>query len=284
MGGKSDMKKSIQVKIRNTFAYFVLIALSVIFVFPLYWLVSTAIKPDEQIFVFPPILIPQPPKWDNFIKAINYFPFFRYLFNTLTVCLINVLGVLFSCSLVAYSFSRIKWPGRDLIFLLMLSTIMLPYQVTMIPLFVIFQRIGWTNTFKPLFIGSFFAPAYYSFLLRQFFLTIPFEISEAAKVDGGSEFLIYRSIILPLSKPALATIGLFTFIAHWNDFLGPLIYLHDETKYTLAIGLQSFLREHGAEWALLMAASSLTVFPIIIIFFFAQKTFIQGITLTGIKG
>ncbi len=278
------MKKSVQIKLRNALVYLLLVCLSVVFLFPLYWLVSTAIKPDEQIFVYPPTLIPHPPKWDNFVKAVNYFPFFRYLLNTLIVCLTNALGVLVSCSLVAYSFSRIKWPGRDLCFFLMLSTIMLPYQVTMIPLFIIFQRIGWVNTLGPLIIGAFFSPAYYTFLLRQFFLTIPFELSEAAKIDGASEFFIYRSIILPLSKPALATISLFTFIGNWNDFLGPLIYLHDEALYTLAIGLQSFLAEHGAEWALLMAASSLTIFPIIVLFFFAQKTFIQGIALTGIKG
>ncbi len=278
------MRKSFQIKLRNIFSYIILISLSIIFIFPLYWLVSSALKPDEQLFVFPPILIPHPVKWENYIKAVNYFPFFRYLVNTLIICGTNVFGVIISCSLVAYSFSRIKWPGRDFCFFLMLSTIMLPYQVTMIPLFIIFQRIGWTNTFKPLIIGSFFAPAYYTFLLRQFFLTIPFELSEAAKVDGGSELFIYRSIILPLSKPALATVGLFTFIGNWNDFLGPLIYLHDESKYTLAIGLQSFLSEHGAEWALLMAASSLTVFPIIVLFFLTQRTFIQGITLTGIKG
>lgn len=278
------MRKSSQILLRNILGYVVLVSLSVIFIFPLYWLITTGLKPDEQIFVFPPILFPNPIKWENYVKAVNYFPFFRYLFNTLIICGANVIGVIISCSLVAYGFSRIKWPGRDLFFLLMLSTIMLPYQVTMIPLFIIFQRINWVNTFKPLIIGSFFAPAYYTFLLRQFFLTIPFELSEAAKVDGGSEFFIYKNIILPLSKPALATVGLFTFIGHWNDFLGPLIYLHEETRYTLSIGLQSFRTEHGAEWALLMAASSLTVLPIIVLFFLTQRTFIQGITLTGIKG
>jgi multiple sugar transport system permease protein len=207
-----------------------------------------------------------------------------YLRNTLYIALFNVAGTLISCSLVAYGFARIRWPGRNALFFVLIATLMIPYQVTLIPTFLIFRQIGWVGSFNALTWPSLTGSAFFIFLLRQFYLTIPQELSAAAKIDGASEFQIYRRIILPLSKPALAAVALFTFNANWNDLLGPLIYLNDESHYTLALGLYGFLSRVRTEWGMLMAASTVMVTPIIVLFFLTQRTFIQGITLTGIKG
>jgi len=269
--------------IQQTIAHISLCLGSIVFILPFIWLVSTSLKPDEQLFAFPPIWIPNPIKWSNYPRALEYFPFFTCLKNTLYFTIPSVIGTLISCSLVAYGFSRIKWIGRDVFFFVLLSTLMLPFQVTMIPLFIMFKHLNWINTFKPLYVPRFFGEAFFIFLLRQFFMTIPMELSDAAKVDGASEFFIYSRIILPLSKPALAVVALFQFIWRWNDFLGPLIYLNDESKYPISLGLEFFQTQYDVEWSLLMAASTVTILPIIILFFFTQRTFIQGISLTGIK-
>src|SRR5688572_82200 len=253
---------------RMFFSHTFLLALGILFALPFYWLVSTALKPDEQLFKIPPVWIPEPPQWGNFPKALTYIPFAQYTWNTLKIAGLNVLGILFSCSLVAYSLAKIPWRGRNLVFLSLLATMILPAQVTLIPTFSIFKTLGWIGTILPLVVPSFFGGAFSIFLLRQFFMTIPTELSDAARIDGCSEFDIYRRIMLPLSKPALATVGLFTFIASWNDFLGPLMYLTDERTYTLSLGLQRFVSQHGAEWSLLMAASTVMTLPIIILFFF----------------
>jgi len=221
---------------------------------------------------------------NNYTRGLVFIPFLRQLRNTLIICLFSVFGTILSCSLVAYGLSRIDWKGRDTLFLIMLSTMMLPMQVTMIPVFAIFVRLGWVDTFLPLIAPTFLGNPFFIFLLRQFFMTIPKDLSEAARLDGCSEFDIYRRILLPLSKPALATVGLFTFMAAWNDFLGPLIYLVDETGYTLSLGLAMFLGQYGNEYGMLMAVSTVVTIPIIVLFFFTQRTFIQGITMTGMKG
>ncbi len=270
--------------ISKVLAYIILSGLSVIYILPFLWLVSTSLKPDHLLYKFPPVWIPNPIQWSNYPKALQYITFFTYLKNTLTICTFATLGTLISCSLVAYSFARIDWDGRDIFFIVMLSTMMIPYQVTMIPLFIVFKKLNWLNTFRPLIIPYYFGSPFYIFLLRQFFMTIPIELADAARIDGCSELGIYRRVILPLSKPALATVALFSFVAHWHDFLAPLIYLKDDTKYTLSLGLQQFQRQYGAEWSLLMATSVVITIPIIILFFFTQRTYIQGITLTGMKG
>ena len=270
--------------IRKCVVYGLLIVLGVLFALPFVWLVSTSLKEDNQLFVMPPIWIPNPIKWSNYREALNYIPFWLYLKNTLTIAIPSTIGMLISSSLVAYGFPRVQWPGRDVVFILVLATMMLPYQVTMIPLFIVFRNLGWIGTFKPLIIPSFFGGPFYIFLLRQFYLTLPMELSDAARIDGCSELGIYYRLILPLSKPALSTVALFTFMAHWNDFLAPLIYLEDDTKYTLALGLQQFQRQYGMEWAMLMATSVVVTVPIIVLFFITQKTFVQGIALTGLKG
>ncbi|NLA58346.1 MAG: carbohydrate ABC transporter permease [Firmicutes bacterium] len=265
-------------------SHLLLIFFSALFALPLFWLISTSLKPNSEIFIFPPRWFPSEAFWGHYRTAIEFIPFFRYLFNTLYICALSVIGSVVSCSLVAYGFSRIEWPERDALFMVLIATMMIPFAVTMIPLFIIFNRLRWINTFRPLIVPTYFAPAFYVFLLRQFFLTIPLELSDAARIDGASEFYIYLRIILPLAKPALAVVALFQFIGSWNDFLGPLIYLRSTEKYTLALGLQQFRSALLTEWGGLMAASTLVTLPIIVLFFFTQRTFIQGISLTGLKG
>jgi len=214
---------------------------------------------------------------------MGFFPFGQYLFNTMVICAGTVIGTLFSNSLIAYGLSRIQWPGRNLVFILLLGTLLLPFQVTLIPLFIMFAHIGWVDTYLPLIVPAFFGNAFFMFLLRQFFLTIPSELGDAVRIDGGSEFTVFWRIVIPLSKSALAVVALFAFINAWNDFLGPLVYLRTQSKYTLAIGLSTFLGEYGSQWSWLMAASTLVFIPIVILFFFTQRLFIQGITFTGSK-
>ncbi|MCC6485270.1 MAG: carbohydrate ABC transporter permease [Armatimonadetes bacterium] len=247
-------------------------------------MVSTSLKPDTEIFAQGVHWIPRTPQWSNYPAALTAFPFARYLGNTLFIAITCSLGVVLSSSLVAYGFSRVRWPGRDALFLLMLSTIMLPEQVTLIPVFILFRKLGWTGTYLPLIVPSFFGAAISIFLLRQFFRTIPQELSDAAEIDGCSDWQIFTGIVLPLSRPALATIGLLVFINRWMDYMGPLVYLHRPEQYTLALGLYSFIGRHGAEWNLLMAAATVVTLPLVAVFFLAQKQFIEGITLTGMKG
>jgi multiple sugar transport system permease protein len=269
---------------RTLLAHLVLIVFSAIFLVPLLWLILSSLKTDAQIFKFPPEWIPSPLTFKNYPGGLTFIPFWRELLNTSIICVCAVVGTIASCSLVAYGLARIKWRGGNALFYIILSTMMLPYQVTMVPVFVMFARIGWVDSLLPLIVPHFFGSAFYIFLMRQFFMTIPVEMTEAARIDGCSEWDIYRRIILPLSKPALAAVGLFAFMAMWNDYLGPLIYLADERKYTLSLGLASFSSQYGSYPGMLMAVTTVITVPIIVIFFFAQRTFIQGITLTGIKG
>jgi multiple sugar transport system permease protein len=262
----------------------VLLVLTVAFGLPFYWLLSTAVKPATELFVAPPIWIPTHFEWSNFSGALGFFPFVQYLANTLIICAGTVVGTLLSNSLIAYGLSRIQWPGRNLLFILLLGTLLLPVQVTLIPLFILFAHMGWVDTYLPLIVPAFFGNAFFMFLLRQFFLTIPAELGEAVRVDGGSELTIFSRIVIPLSTPALAVVALFAFIETWNDFLRPLVYLRTQSKYTLAIGLSTFLGQYGSQWSWLMAASALVFVPIVVLFFFTQRTFIQGITFTGSKG
>jgi len=255
-----------------------------IFLLPFLWMLSTSLKTKEQLFVYPPVLIPNPVNWMNYPDTVVYIPFFLYLANTLFIAVMATAGELISCSMVAYSLARIPWRGRNFLFIVTVATLMLPYQVTLIPLFLVFNWLGWVGDFRPLIVPHFFGSALYIFLLRQFFMTLPMELSEAARIDGASEFRIYWSIILPLAKPALATVAIFEFIARWRDYLGPLIYLNNQDMYTLSLGLQQYSSQYGREWGLLMAASVLITLPIILLFFFLQKIFVQGIALTGIKG
>jgi multiple sugar transport system permease protein len=268
-----------------------LIAIGLTFLMPFWWMVATSLKPKTAIYHIPPLWLPfQAPDvwdrlvWENYPRAVQFIPFFTYLKNTLVIAVLAALGTFVSCPPVAYSLARIRWPGRNILFGLTLATLFLPYQVTLIPLFLVFRTLGWVGTPLPLIVPHWLGGAFYIFLLRQFFMTIPQELTDAARIDGASEFRIYWNIMLPLAKPALATVIVFEFLRAWRDFLGPLIYLNRKELYTLSLGLQQFRSEFDVEWAMLMAASVLITFPVIIVFFFAQRTFIRGITLTGIKG
>ena len=269
---------------RTALTHAALVVCGVVFLIPFAWLLSTSLKADPQIFVFPPVWIPQPVLWRNYVEALKYIHFMTYLRNTVYVCTLVVLGTVASSSLVAYSFSRLRWPGRDALFMIALATMMVPFQVTLIPLVILFERMGWIGSFRPLWVPAFLGIPFFIFLLRQFFFTIPQELSDAARIDGASELDIYARVILPLAKPALATVVLFAFMGAWNDFLGPLIFLSSESNYTLALGLQQFQSQHESQWAYLMAVSAVISLPLIVLFFFAQRTFIRGIALTGMKG
>lgn len=270
--------------LRRGLSHAVLIVLGLLFVAPFLWLVSTSLKTDSQLFTLPPEWIPHPFAWSNYPRATRYIPYFLYLANSLYVTIFVMLGTVASCSLVAYGFARIRWPGRDALFVLVLGSLMIPTEVVLIPQYVLFRHLEWVNTFNPLTVPSLTGSPVFIFLLRQFYLTIPEELSAAAKVDGASELQIYWHVILPLARPALTVVAILTFVSQWNSFLGPLIYLNDERLYTLALGMYGFFSAHGAEWSLLMAAAVIMVLPVIIMFFVFQRSFIEGITITGLKG
>ncbi len=254
---------------------------------PLLWMISTSFKSDAQIFGSTEVsiksLIPMPLVTHNYPAALQNMPFLSYLRNTMLLCICTVVGAVASSSIVAYGFAKLQFPGKALMFGLMIATMALPGQVTMIPVFSLFRALGWYGTYLPLIVPAFTASAYYVFLLTQFFRTVPTEMSEAAKMDGANEWTIFTRLVLPLSKPALATCALFQFLGTWNDFLGPLLYVNDPQKYTLAYGLEQFVSHYGGFYSQLMAAATIFTLPIIILFFFAQKTFIQGISTTGGK-
>ncbi len=276
---------------KKALAHVALVLLSLLFFMPLLWMLSTSVKPIGETMTNPPRWIPTRFMWHNYPEAIayhseelGYIPFLVYARNTLLVTVLTVAGAVLSNTLVAYSFARLKWPGRDLFFGVTLATMMVPFPVTMVPTFSLFKWLGWVGTYRPLWVPAFFGGAFSIFLLRQFFRTIPFELSEAAKIDGASEGRIFLDVVLPLARPALAVVALFTFMGTWNDFLGPLIYLVDGNTFTLSQGLQAYQTQHGGTpWNLLMAASCLVILPVVVVFFLAQKLFIQGIATSGLK-
>lgn len=257
---------------------------AVFFVVPLIFMVSTSLKALRQIAQFPPELIPDPVIWLNYSDVFFYAPMHRYFFNTLFLVFPAIFGAVFTSSLAAYAFARLRAPGRNVIFYVLLSTMMVPPFVVMIPTFILFAELGWVGGFKPLTIPYLAGSAFFVFLLRQFFLTIPKELEDAAFIDGAGRLRIYTHIVLPLAKPALATVTIFAFMGSWNEYMGPLIYLSHKNQYVLSLGLQVFTRVNRQEWGLLMAASTMMVAPVILIFFLAQKHFVQGITMSGIKG
>ncbi len=285
--GQSKIPKHLQAMV-----YTVLVILSIPPLLPLLWMLSTSLKDDKQIYASSGTatqpfsltsMIPYPVRWNNYPDSLETMPFFVYLRNTLFLCVVIVIASVASSAVVAYGFGRIKFKYSGVWFGLMMATMALPGQVTMIPIFALFRSLGWYGTYLPLIIPAFCGAPFFIFLLTQFFKTLPVEFAESAKVDGAGEWTIFTRLILPLSKPALATCALFAFLGAWNDFLGPLLYLSDPSKYTLAYGLQQFLSNYYVNWMQLMAASLMFVLPIVILFFFAQKTFIQGIATTGGK-
>jgi multiple sugar transport system permease protein len=270
---------------RKAIVLALLVIFGIAFIAPFAWMVSTSLKPLNETMSLPPRWIPSVIQWHNYRDAINAMGhFWRYAANTFFICLMTVIGTVMSSALAAYGFSRIEWKGRDRLFLVLLATMMIPFPVVMVPLYSLFRNLGWIGTFKPLWVPAFFASAFNVFLLRQFFLSLPRDISESARIDGCSEMQIFLRIILPLSKPALLVVALFQFMFSWNDFLGPLIFLTEQKDFTLALGLQSFQSQNGGTaWHHLMAASTLVVLPVLVLFFFAQRAFIEGIATTGGK-
>ena len=265
-------------------AYLLLLTGSVVMLIPLVWLVRSSFMGLGQIFIFPPEWIPDPWHWDNYPRALTTIPFVRYFFNTLFILVPTVIGTLITASLAAFGFSRLQWPGRDWVFGVLLSALMLPYAVTLIPTFLLWARIGLINTYWPLVLPDWFGGTiFYVFLLRQFFLTLPKELDEAAIIDGANPLQVLRHVVVPLSRPALITVAIFSALFEWNDFLGPLIYLNDSRQFTLALGLAEFTGLYTSQWHLLMAASTVVIAPVLVLFLFAQRYFIEGITLTGIK-
>ena len=277
------MKRS-PVTVTSVLTYSLLILFGFLFLIPFLWMVSTSLKPSTQLFVYPPVWIPKPFQWSNYAEAVTTVPFFGYLGNTLIVAASATIGVVISCPLAGYSFARLQWRGRDGLFLVTLAVLMVPSQVTMVSLFIVFSKLNLVGTFYPLILPSFFGAPFFIFLMRQFFKQLPKSLEDAARIDGCSEFRIYTRVMLPLCQPSLLTIALFRFMQSWNDFVGPLIYLSDETMYTLQLGLQQFKQAYNTEWSQLMAASVLVAVPIILFYFFVQRSFIQGITFGGIKG
>jgi multiple sugar transport system permease protein len=265
-------------------ALLVLLVGAVGFVFPLVWMLSTSLKDEADVFALPPIWIPAVLHFSNYPESLTFFPFLLYLANTLIITVPSVLGNLISSALAAYGFSRVQWPGRDAVFALVLATLLIPIWTTLIPVYVLFAKMHWVGTFLPLIVPNLFGSAFSIFLLRQFFLRQPQELVDAARIDGSSHLGVFARIILPLSKPALAVVALFSFMDNWKDFFGPLIYLNDEKLYTLSIGLYSFQSQHLTLWTVLMAASLMIASPMIVLFFLTQRTFIEGITFTGLRG
>lgn len=265
-------------------AHLALVGMAVLFAGPLVWMVLSSLKSETEIAANPTGLLPEAWRLENYGDAVTVIPYATYLRNSLVLCTGCVIGTLFSCSLAAYGFARLKWRGRRLLFGVLISTMLLPWQATMIPRFLLLKELGLYNSLGALILPTFLGDAFYIFLLRQFFLSVPEELSEAARLDGCGEFGIYWRIMLPLAKPALATVALFQFIAAWNDFQGPLLYLNDPSRFPLAYGLERFVSSYSSQTQLLLAAASLFTLPIVVLFFFAQRTFMRGISAGGVKG
>ncbi|HVC33493.1 MAG TPA: carbohydrate ABC transporter permease [Chloroflexota bacterium] len=279
--GRKSVRHSVQIGVSA-----VIIAIgAIVTLIPLAWMLSTSVKSNGEVFLVPIRWIPSKIVLSTYVQATQTIPFLIYAVNSAHITLLVVIGTVVSSSLVAFAFARLRARGRDLMFLALLSTMMLPAEVTLVPTYLIFKALGWVDTYNPLIVPSYFADAFSVFLLRQFYMTIPLELDDAAKIDGSGYTGIYWRIILPLSKPALATVAIFAFFNSWNSFEGPLIYLNTMTKYTIPVGLNFFLTEHGSTpWNQMMAASVMAMIPCLIVFFFAQRTFIQGTVLTGLKG
>lgn len=283
---QTDRRYQSQKYVFTLLRHLVLIVVSIAFMFPFYWMLITALKENTKVFTYPLEWLPHPPQWDNFSKAVNYpgFPFWQYLWNSTYFAVSVAIGTMLSCAAVGYGFARLRFPGRDFLFYITLATLMIPGIVTFIPTFILFKTLGMLGSYTPLILPAFLGNAFFIFMMRQFFQGLPVELVDAARVDGANEFRIFWQIMLPLVRPALLVMIVFTFLWTWHDFFGPLVYLSDESQYPLSLGLFAFRAQRTTEWSLLMAASTLVTLPLVLIFFFAQRYFLEGIKLTGIKG
>ncbi len=268
----------------TTRGYLVLLIFGVVFLVPFYWMFATALKGSEQLFQLPPAWVPKPLVWENFAQVFEEVPFGRFLTNSVVLVVWNVVGQVISCTLIAYGFARLRFPGRDALFLVLLATLMVPRQVTLVPQFILFAKLGWVNTYLPLILPAFTGSPFLIFLMRQYMMTIPLDLDEAATIDGASRLQILRHVIMPISVPALILVAVFTFTDVWNDFMGPLIYLNDPEKFTVSLGLSFFQGAKETSWHLLMAGSLMSMIPPMILFFLAQKRLLGGLAATGLKG
>jgi ABC-type glycerol-3-phosphate transport system permease component len=275
--------RKLQSRVSAIVGHLILLSGAITMIIPFVWMLSTSFKAPGDTFVYPPQWIPEPLVLENYPNMWEALPFSRFFLNSMKIASLATIGQLVSCSLGAFAFSVLKFRGRDLLFLALLATLMVPYQVTLIPTFILFSKLGWVGTHLPLWVPAFWGGAFGTFLLRQFYLTIPMDLAESARIDGANIFQIFRHIYLPLSKPAIATLAIFTFMWSWNDLLNPLIYVSELDQLTLTVGMSLFQNQYGGKWTLMMAAAVVSILPILIIFFMAQKYFIRGIALTGVK-
>lgn len=264
--------------------YLLLVGGAILFLIPFLWMLTTSLKDGPQVYTWPPVWIPNPVRLDNYANAWQLLPFAQFYWNTIRITFLSIIGTVISCTLGAYGFARLRFRGRDFLFVILLATMMLPAQVTLIPQYVWFARLGWVNTYLPLIVPAFFGNPFSIFLLRQFFMTIPHELDDAAKIDGCSFFGIYSRIIMPLSNAAVGVVAIFSFTYHWNDFLNPLIYLQSMEQFTISLGLRMFQTNTFVDMQSLMAMSVVALIPQLVVFFIAQRHFVQGVVLTGIKG
>ena len=262
----------------------ILAVLALILIVPFVWMTLSSLKIPAELFVVPMQWLPKKAQWHNYVRIFNEFPFLQDFRNTMVLVVLNVIGAVLSNTLIAYGFAKIEWKGREALFYVVLATLILPFQVVMIPLFILFHQLHWIGTLLPLTVPAFFGNAFFIFLLRQFYMSIPNELSYAAKMDGAGDFMIYRRVIIPLSTPAITTVIIFSFLRTWNDFIGPLIFLSDNKLYTLSLGAQQIMHNLDPKWDMLLTLGVMMTFPVLIIFFVLQKYFIQGIAMTGIKG
>lgn len=279
MAGKRKMKG-----LKRILLWGVILLVCIMSLFPFFWMIRSSLMTKTEIFGTPMKWLPKVPQWSNYVEALSQIPFMKFFMNSFFLVIVNIVGKLLSSSLVAFGFSRINFKGKNICFALVIATMMIPWSVLLIPQFMLWSLAGLYNTYFPLTVPAFFLDGFYIFLLRQFFQTLPREYDEAAIIDGAGYFTIYAKILMPLCKPALMTVCVFTFMNTWNDFIGPMIYLKDVNKYTVSLGLQQFISQYTTEWHYMMAAATVAIVPMIIMFFFAQRYFIEGMTFAGVKG
>lgn len=282
--GKEISRYRFGVVIKKAIIYLFLILFAMAFLLPFFFLLTGSFKTSSELFSVPFRWLPRHVTLENYRQVFTKIPFFRYLGNTLIIVVLNIAGALISNSLIAYGFARLRWPGRDKLFLIVIATMILPYQVTLIPLYLMYTKFGWIGTFLPLTLPGFFGNAFFIFLMRQFLVGIPKEITESARIDGAGEFVIFLKLIMPISKPVLATVAIMSFMNSWKDFLGPLVFLGSDKLYTLSLAASMLRSNLNPNWELLLALGVVMVLPVLILFFVLQKYFIQGITMSGIKG
>ena len=279
---KARRRREISAKILR---WTLLVVLGFIMMAPFLWLLTTSLKPEYQVFLYPPQWIPNPVMWSNYGDVLTKVPFMVWFANTLKVTGLSLLGTLLSATCVAYGFARVQFRGKDFWFMILVATMMLPAVVTMIPTFILFSKLGWIDTFLPMVVPAWFGGTpFYIFLIRQYMTTLPMDLEEAASIDGASSLMVFLRIIVPLCKPVLGTVGIFSFIANWNDFMRPMLYLNSPEKKTMAVGLRYFQSQWGTEWGLMMAAAALMIAPVLVVYFATQRYFVRGIAMTGIAG